>query len=114
MGIKGLSGIGNIGEGDNLASGNLTQRNTMQAFTSVFCEAVVSLRSSRPIRAETWLSHTLRRELERHKSGDAWSSRKYQCRPTADQGAYSNSTKNEVSSETSQIAYYNSIYCKLL
>uniref|UniRef100_A0A2H1V783 SFRICE_012520 n=1 Tax=Spodoptera frugiperda TaxID=7108 RepID=A0A2H1V783_SPOFR len=29
------------------------------------------------------------------------------------QGTYSNSTKNEVSSETSQIAYYNSIYCEL-
>uniref|UniRef100_A0A2H1WJF3 SFRICE_038560 n=1 Tax=Spodoptera frugiperda TaxID=7108 RepID=A0A2H1WJF3_SPOFR len=29
-------------------------------------------------------------------------------------GAYSNSTKNEVSSETSQISYYNSIYCEPL
>uniref|UniRef100_A0A2H1WH91 SFRICE_014217 n=1 Tax=Spodoptera frugiperda TaxID=7108 RepID=A0A2H1WH91_SPOFR len=35
---------------------SLTQRK--RGFTSVFGEAVVSLRSSRPIRAEAWLSHT--------------------------------------------------------
>uniref|UniRef100_A0A2H1VE65 SFRICE_031909 n=1 Tax=Spodoptera frugiperda TaxID=7108 RepID=A0A2H1VE65_SPOFR len=35
---------------------SLTQRES--CFTSVFCEAVVSLRSSRPIRAEAWLSYT--------------------------------------------------------
>ena len=32
-----------------------TQRR--RCFTPVFCEAVVSLRSSRPIHAEAWLSH---------------------------------------------------------
>uniref|UniRef100_A0A2H1V826 SFRICE_031001 n=1 Tax=Spodoptera frugiperda TaxID=7108 RepID=A0A2H1V826_SPOFR len=36
---------------------SLTQRK--RCFTSVFCEPVVSLRSSRPIRAKTWVSHTL-------------------------------------------------------
>uniref|UniRef100_A0A2H1WPX3 SFRICE_031116 n=1 Tax=Spodoptera frugiperda TaxID=7108 RepID=A0A2H1WPX3_SPOFR len=35
---------------------SLTQRK--RCFTPVFCSAVVSLRSSRPIRAEAWLSHT--------------------------------------------------------
>uniref|UniRef100_A0A2H1VJB1 SFRICE_017615 n=1 Tax=Spodoptera frugiperda TaxID=7108 RepID=A0A2H1VJB1_SPOFR len=34
---------------------SLTQRK--RCFTSVLCEALVSLRSSRPIRAEGWLSH---------------------------------------------------------
>uniref|UniRef100_A0A2H1WP92 fumarate hydratase n=1 Tax=Spodoptera frugiperda TaxID=7108 RepID=A0A2H1WP92_SPOFR len=34
---------------------SLTQRK--RCFTSVFCEAVVPLRSSRPIRAEAWFSH---------------------------------------------------------
>uniref|UniRef100_A0A2H1X3Z4 SFRICE_039638 n=1 Tax=Spodoptera frugiperda TaxID=7108 RepID=A0A2H1X3Z4_SPOFR len=34
--------------------------------------------------------------------------------PKAGEGTYSDSTKNEVSSETSQTAYYNnSIYCEL-
>uniref|UniRef100_A0A2H1V8L5 apyrase n=1 Tax=Spodoptera frugiperda TaxID=7108 RepID=A0A2H1V8L5_SPOFR len=42
-------------EEGNWASGNLTHT---LCFTSVFGEAVVSLRSSRPIRAEAWLSHT--------------------------------------------------------
>lgn len=29
-----------------------------RCFTAVFCEAVVSLQSSRPIRTEAWLSQT--------------------------------------------------------
>uniref|UniRef100_A0A2H1W4V3 SFRICE_028050 n=1 Tax=Spodoptera frugiperda TaxID=7108 RepID=A0A2H1W4V3_SPOFR len=57
--VVGESGIGKIGKrkviGPPVTS--ITQRK--YCFTSVFCEAVVSLRSSRPIRAEAWLSHLL-------------------------------------------------------
>ncbi|CAH0696277.1 unnamed protein product [Spodoptera exigua] len=42
------------------ASGNLTHtaKHNAACFMPVFCEAVVSIRSSRPIRTEAWLSHT--------------------------------------------------------
>uniref|UniRef100_A0A2H1VZG3 SFRICE_040041 n=1 Tax=Spodoptera frugiperda TaxID=7108 RepID=A0A2H1VZG3_SPOFR len=51
------SGIGKIGKGGiGPPVTSLTQRK--RCFTSVFWEAVVLLRSSRPIRAEAWLSHT--------------------------------------------------------
>uniref|UniRef100_A0A2H1W010 SFRICE_009344 n=1 Tax=Spodoptera frugiperda TaxID=7108 RepID=A0A2H1W010_SPOFR len=63
LGGKGCcSGIGDgeDWEGGNWASGNFThmtkQRN--RCFMSVYCEAVVSLRSSRPICAEALLSYT--------------------------------------------------------
>uniref|UniRef100_A0A2H1VHX4 SFRICE_001058 n=1 Tax=Spodoptera frugiperda TaxID=7108 RepID=A0A2H1VHX4_SPOFR len=50
------SGIGKIGKGGiGLPVTSLTQRK--RCFTSVFCSAVVSLRSSRPSNAEAWLSH---------------------------------------------------------
>uniref|UniRef100_A0A2H1VMH8 SFRICE_014221 n=1 Tax=Spodoptera frugiperda TaxID=7108 RepID=A0A2H1VMH8_SPOFR len=58
LGVRNLrvvrkSGIGKRGIGPH--THNDTQRKC--CFTSVVCEAVV-LRSSRPIRAEAWLSHT--------------------------------------------------------
>uniref|UniRef100_A0A2H1V5H3 SFRICE_020585 n=1 Tax=Spodoptera frugiperda TaxID=7108 RepID=A0A2H1V5H3_SPOFR len=49
------SGIGKGVIGPPVTS--LTQRK--RCFKSIFCEAVVSLRSSRPIRAEAWQSHTI-------------------------------------------------------
>uniref|UniRef100_A0A2H1WTW1 SFRICE_033875 n=1 Tax=Spodoptera frugiperda TaxID=7108 RepID=A0A2H1WTW1_SPOFR len=63
LGVRNLSvvvresGIGKIGEGGIWPPvTSLTQRK--RCSTSVFCETVVSLRSSRPIRAQAWLSHT--------------------------------------------------------
>uniref|UniRef100_A0A2H1VXL4 SFRICE_009752 n=1 Tax=Spodoptera frugiperda TaxID=7108 RepID=A0A2H1VXL4_SPOFR len=51
-------GIGRLGRGIlRPPVTSLTQRK--RCFTSIFYEAVVSLRSSRPIRAEAWLSRTL-------------------------------------------------------
>uniref|UniRef100_A0A2H1WQ87 SFRICE_016527 n=1 Tax=Spodoptera frugiperda TaxID=7108 RepID=A0A2H1WQ87_SPOFR len=51
--------LGNRGLGRG-ASDNLTHKTQRKrCFTSVFCEAVVSLRSSWLIRVEAWLSHTL-------------------------------------------------------
>uniref|UniRef100_A0A2H1WDZ7 SFRICE_020825 n=1 Tax=Spodoptera frugiperda TaxID=7108 RepID=A0A2H1WDZ7_SPOFR len=41
-----------------------------RCFTSVFCEAVVSLRSSQPIRVEAWLSHTLSNALRTNPNAD--------------------------------------------
>uniref|UniRef100_A0A2H1W9D4 SFRICE_027661 n=1 Tax=Spodoptera frugiperda TaxID=7108 RepID=A0A2H1W9D4_SPOFR len=53
-------GWGRLGRGElglrQPHSHNETQRK--RCFTSVFYEAVVSLRSSRPIRAVAWLTHT--------------------------------------------------------
>uniref|UniRef100_A0A2H1W0Y6 SFRICE_004028 n=1 Tax=Spodoptera frugiperda TaxID=7108 RepID=A0A2H1W0Y6_SPOFR len=52
-----FEGIGKISKGViGPPVKSLTQRKS--CFTSVFCEAVVSLRLSRPISAEVWLSHT--------------------------------------------------------
>ncbi|CAH1645303.1 unnamed protein product [Spodoptera littoralis] len=61
LGIRSLRIVGDseIGEGGRVAGPpvtSLTRRK--RCFTSVFCEAVVSLRSSRPIHAEAWLTHT--------------------------------------------------------
>uniref|UniRef100_A0A2H1VJX4 SFRICE_014622 n=1 Tax=Spodoptera frugiperda TaxID=7108 RepID=A0A2H1VJX4_SPOFR len=55
-----LLAVAPIHEGGNWASNNLTHRKKQrkQCFLSVFCSAVVSLRSSRPSSAEAWLSHT--------------------------------------------------------
>uniref|UniRef100_A0A2H1VIN4 SFRICE_030495 n=1 Tax=Spodoptera frugiperda TaxID=7108 RepID=A0A2H1VIN4_SPOFR len=36
----------------------LLTKDHARCFTAAFCEALVALRSSQPIRAETWLSHT--------------------------------------------------------
>ncbi|CAH0696028.1 unnamed protein product [Spodoptera exigua] len=57
---KGFGDVGIVG-GERLGLGqphsdSETQR--CSCFTQVFCEAVVSLLSSRPIRADAWLSHT--------------------------------------------------------
>ncbi|CAH0694343.1 unnamed protein product [Spodoptera exigua] len=54
-------GFGDLGTGEGLGKGRIGPPVTQQcgSFTPVFCEAMVSLRSSRPIRAEAWLSHTL-------------------------------------------------------
>uniref|UniRef100_A0A2H1VK05 SFRICE_025602 n=1 Tax=Spodoptera frugiperda TaxID=7108 RepID=A0A2H1VK05_SPOFR len=64
--VTGLSGVRKlriVGESGRLGRGvigppatSLIQRK--RCFTSVFCEPVVSFRSSRPIRAEAWFSHT--------------------------------------------------------
>uniref|UniRef100_A0A2H1WB74 SFRICE_005349 n=1 Tax=Spodoptera frugiperda TaxID=7108 RepID=A0A2H1WB74_SPOFR len=58
--VVGELGIGKIWEDGKEGIGppvtSLTQR--QRYFTTVFDETVVSLRSSRPIRAEGWLSHT--------------------------------------------------------
>ncbi|KAF9823658.1 hypothetical protein SFRURICE_019165 [Spodoptera frugiperda] len=56
--VIGESGIGKIWKSGNWAS-SLIQR----CFTSVFCKAVVSLRSSPPICVEAWLSQTYQRAL---------------------------------------------------
>ncbi|KAF9802272.1 hypothetical protein SFRURICE_008954 [Spodoptera frugiperda] len=52
--VVGESGIGKIGKGMGPPVTSLTQRR--RYFTSVFCEAVISLQ---PIRVDSWLSHTL-------------------------------------------------------
>uniref|UniRef100_A0A2H1VRI0 SFRICE_028166 n=1 Tax=Spodoptera frugiperda TaxID=7108 RepID=A0A2H1VRI0_SPOFR len=57
LGVKNLGVVvreSGIGKGPPVTS--LAQRK--RCFTSVFCEAMVSLRSSRPSSAEAWLSHT--------------------------------------------------------
>uniref|UniRef100_A0A2H1WHN2 SFRICE_023087 n=1 Tax=Spodoptera frugiperda TaxID=7108 RepID=A0A2H1WHN2_SPOFR len=57
VGESGIGKIGKVGIGPPVISLIQTQRK--RCFMSVFCEAVVSIRSSRPIRAEAWLSTLL-------------------------------------------------------
>uniref|UniRef100_A0A2H1VQS3 SFRICE_009415 n=1 Tax=Spodoptera frugiperda TaxID=7108 RepID=A0A2H1VQS3_SPOFR len=54
--VVGESGIRKIGKVIGPMVTSATQRK--RCFTSIFCKAVASLLSSRPIRAEAWLSHT--------------------------------------------------------
>uniref|UniRef100_A0A2H1VWI8 SFRICE_025092 n=1 Tax=Spodoptera frugiperda TaxID=7108 RepID=A0A2H1VWI8_SPOFR len=54
------SGIGKIGKG-GIGPPVTSLRQRKHCFTSVFGEAVVSLRSSRPIRVEAWLTHNKKR-----------------------------------------------------
>uniref|UniRef100_A0A2H1WSJ6 SFRICE_031857 n=1 Tax=Spodoptera frugiperda TaxID=7108 RepID=A0A2H1WSJ6_SPOFR len=56
--VLGESGIGKIGD-KVIGTHSHNEPQCKRCFTSVFCDALVSLRSSQPICAEAWLSHTL-------------------------------------------------------
>ncbi|CAH1642730.1 unnamed protein product [Spodoptera littoralis] len=57
-GSLGIQGLGRLGKRRVIGPPVTSHSQRKRCFTSVFCEAVVSLRSSQLIRAEVWLSHT--------------------------------------------------------